>query len=384
MPTRFLSDAEIERLESFPEAIDERDLARFFALDEEDLRFVRRQHSPAGQLGVALQLCALRWLGFVPDDLTAAPPEVIAALSGVLDVPPRAIFDYSVRPQTRREHRPLVREHAGFRAGAHAELDAVGGWLTEEALEHDRPSLLLGELVAELRRRRIDRPAVDRLMRLVASARERAHEQTFQRLASQLGLTVRKVLDGLLVPDPVIAGRTRHAWLRSRPTTVSAKAMHRELDKRAFLVEKVLTDRFDLSGLPPNRRAWLSQTGRQQTNQALARMIPERRYPVLMAFCVEALERATNDAIEVFDRALGGADRAASASGRSSTAAAAATSRQRSAGSSTSRSSCWKPMTPEPTCCGWSSDGSGSSVCAKTSTARRASRARPIQDTSIC
>lgn len=47
MATRFLSDAEIERLESFPEAIDERDLARYFGLDGEDLRFVRRQHSPA-------------------------------------------------------------------------------------------------------------------------------------------------------------------------------------------------------------------------------------------------------------------------------------------------------------------------------------------------
>jgi hypothetical protein len=31
--------------------------------------------------------------------------------------------------------------------------------------------------------------------------------------------------------------------------------------------------------LPPNRRAWLAQTGRQQTNQALARMALERRYP---------------------------------------------------------------------------------------------------------
>jgi hypothetical protein len=84
MPTRFLSAAEIERLERFPEAVDERSLARYFALDAEDLRFVRRQHSPAGQLGIALQLCSLRWLGFVPDDLTAAPAEAIAALSAVL------------------------------------------------------------------------------------------------------------------------------------------------------------------------------------------------------------------------------------------------------------------------------------------------------------
>jgi Domain of unknown function (DUF4158) len=137
---------------------------------------------------------------FVPDDLAAAPPEAIAALGGSLDVPPRAIFEYSVRPQTRREHRPLVREHAGFRAGGRSQLDPLAGWLTDQALEHDRSSLLLGELVAELRRRRIDRPALDRLMRLVASARERAREQTFERLASQLVPRVREMLDGLLGP----------------------------------------------------------------------------------------------------------------------------------------------------------------------------------------
>jgi len=239
MPTRFLSDAEIKRLEGWPEAIDPPGLARYFDLDADDLEFVRRQHGPAAQLGVALQLCSLRWLGFVPDDLTTAPPDAITVPAAALDVSPRVIFEYSVRPQTRREHRPMVREHAGFRPGALAELDALAGWLTEKALEHDRPSLLLGELVGELRRNRIERPAMDRLMRVVASARERAGEQTFQRLASQLTPALREALDRLLVPDPVIAGRTRHAWLRSRPTTISAKAMHRELDKRVFLIETI-------------------------------------------------------------------------------------------------------------------------------------------------
>jgi hypothetical protein len=155
------------------------------------------------------------------------------------------------------------------------------------------------------------------------------------------------VLDGLRVPDPGLAGRTRHAWLRSRPTTVSVKAMRRELDKRAFLVDTVGADRFELSELPPNRRAWLAQTGRQQTNQALARMASERRYPILIAFCVEALARVSDDAIEVFDRALGAADRA-----RSSSAAAAATPRPRCGGSSISPAWCWRRTTPAPTCCG--------------------------------
>ncbi len=168
MATRFLSEAEIARLESFPDTIDERALARYFTLDGDDLRFVRRQHSTAGQLGVALQLCSLRWLGFIPEDLTAAPPDAITVLAALLDVPERAIFDYSVRPQTRREHRPLVRGHAGFAAAGERSLEPVRGWLIERALEHERPSLLLAELCGELRRRRIERPAVAGAMRLVA------------------------------------------------------------------------------------------------------------------------------------------------------------------------------------------------------------------------
>jgi hypothetical protein len=168
MATRFLSEAEIARLEGFPETIQERDLARYFHLDGSDLAFVRRQHSAAGQLGVAAQLCSLRWLGFIPEDLPAAPPEAIMALASLLDLPPRAIFDYSVRPQTRREHRPLVREHAGFTATGDRALEPVRAWLIESALEHERPSLLFGELCGELRRRRIERPAVPEGMRLGA------------------------------------------------------------------------------------------------------------------------------------------------------------------------------------------------------------------------
>jgi hypothetical protein len=307
MPTRFLSDAEIERLEGWPESIDPDSLGRHFQLDGRDVVFVRRQNGASGQLGIALQLCALRWLGFFPDDLPAAPEEAIGCLADALDVPVRAIFDYSVRPQTRWEHRPLVREHAGFVAVSEPALAPVRGWMAEQAMEHERPSLLFSEMCAELRRRGIERPSVTEAMRHVGWARERAHEQTCQWLAPQLTDAVRSLLD-LLVTEQ---GQSRHAWLRARPTAVRAAAMRRELEKRAFLIDTIGADRFDLSALPPNRRSWLAQTGRQQTNQALARMAPERRYPVLMAFCVEALARASDDAIEVFDRALGAADRAA-------------------------------------------------------------------------
>jgi TnpA family transposase len=307
-PGRFLSDAEVERLEGWPEAIDRRDLVRYFALGDEDLAFVRGQRGAANQLGIALQLCSLPWLGFIPEDLAGAPQEALARLGGELDVAPPVIFEYAVRAPTRVEHRLLVRAHAGWRAFSDRDLKGLGGRLVDAALEHERPSLLLLRLCEILRAEKIERPSVDRLVRLVGWARERAHERTFAGLSAQLTAEVRGRLDRLLLTE---GGRCGHAWLRTRPTSVSARALGRELKKRAFLIDELGADRFDLEGLPPNRRAWLAQTGRQQTNQALSRMAPERRFPVLMAFCAEALQRTTDDAIEIYDRALAGADRAA-------------------------------------------------------------------------
>jgi hypothetical protein len=90
MPTRFLSRAELARLGAFPEAIDRDDLAEHFRLSGDDLEFVRAQRGAASQLGIALQLCALRWLGFIPEDLAGAPAAAVESLAVALDVPARA------------------------------------------------------------------------------------------------------------------------------------------------------------------------------------------------------------------------------------------------------------------------------------------------------
>ena len=161
MPTRFLSDAEIERLEGWPEAIERREVVRFFMPAGDDLVFVREQRGAANQLAVALQLGALRWLGFVPEELAAAPPEVITALAESLDVPARAIFDYAVRAQTRGGHRLLVRAYAGFRPFSERDLELLGGRFVDAGLEHERPSLLLVRL-CEILRAETDRASVDR------------------------------------------------------------------------------------------------------------------------------------------------------------------------------------------------------------------------------
>ena len=81
MPGTFLTAKERERLAGFPEDIPHWDLITSFTLTEQDHTFIKTYRNDAHRLGVALQLCAVRYLGFCPTHLHAAPPDAIAFLA---------------------------------------------------------------------------------------------------------------------------------------------------------------------------------------------------------------------------------------------------------------------------------------------------------------
>jgi hypothetical protein len=91
----------------------ETDLISFFTLTKEDRRFVKRHYGASGQLGVALQLCALRFLGFIPEDLESAPEAAIEFLTRQLEIPIEALDDYGKR--TRSDHAGEIERYLGFR-----------------------------------------------------------------------------------------------------------------------------------------------------------------------------------------------------------------------------------------------------------------------------
>jgi TnpA family transposase len=104
MPGRFLTQAERERLQRFPEEISPQDMITYFALSARDMAKVRQQRSAHNRLGFALQLCALRYLGFSPDDVTTAPTNVVSYVAEQLKVSAESLTAYGNRPHTRRDH----------------------------------------------------------------------------------------------------------------------------------------------------------------------------------------------------------------------------------------------------------------------------------------
>src|SRR5262249_2726302 len=112
------------------------------------------------------------------------------------------IAAYGGRIHTRTTHLQQVQAYLGFRLALPLDMAALTTWLVERALEHDKPTLLFQLACDKLRRDQLVRPGITRLERLVATAREQAHAETFRRLTPLLTSAQQGWLDSLLIPEP--------------------------------------------------------------------------------------------------------------------------------------------------------------------------------------
>lgn len=67
MPVGLLSASQRDQLSRFPDDVSPGELRRYFELSEDELAAVRSVRGATNRLGFALQLSALRLMGFAPD-----------------------------------------------------------------------------------------------------------------------------------------------------------------------------------------------------------------------------------------------------------------------------------------------------------------------------
>ena len=92
-----------------------RDLARVWTLSEPELTFLARRRRDRNRLGVALQLCALRYPGRLLRPAEAVPPAAVAFVAEQLGVAAGALGGYAVREPTKYEHSSILQRAFGFR-----------------------------------------------------------------------------------------------------------------------------------------------------------------------------------------------------------------------------------------------------------------------------
>ncbi len=307
-PSGGLPTEELARLSSWPGEVARSDLAAYFMLSLEDLRWLRSHRGAGERIGLAVQLAALRFLGFVPAELSDAPREVARHVGEQIGVAAATFTRYAreVDGRTRRRHVADVIEHAGWRTCGPSDWSALAGWLTERALEHDTPSILFGQALDQLRAERIVRPGLDRLMRTVSMARADARKEIRRRMDPELTPERCEELDELLITDSTL-GMARVVWLGAGVTSASSDAAKTEVAKLAYL-EDLGADRLDLSAIPPERLRQLAIVARRSTPRALRLMDPGRRHPILLAALAAAHTEIVDETVRVFDMMLSATD----------------------------------------------------------------------------
>src|SRR6266581_1418001 len=297
----------MERLRSYPD-IGREELARFFTLTRKDLGFIDNLgrgggRGPAARLGLAVQLCTVPWLGFVPDDLWSVPQAAVLRLANQLAVFPGVLEQYGLRAQTRSDHLKLVLKYLDWKpvpTGGEP-LKELEQFLQDRAMEHDTPSLLFHQAAEFLVSAQVMRPGVVTLMEMVATARTGAGALTSERVDHLLTGQMCGDLDGLLVHDAGL-GMTRLTWLTTPAVEATSAAVKTAIEKLLFL-RGMDAHHLDLSMLPRERRRFLATLGRRSTVQGLERR-GERRFPILLALVAQSAVDQLDEVIALFDQAV--------------------------------------------------------------------------------
>ena len=173
MPRRsILSAAERDSLLALPDTQDE--LIRLYTFSEPDLSLIRQRRGDANRLGVAVQLCLLRFpgQGLLPD--AAVPMPLLQWIGRQLRIDPSCWPQYAEREETRREHLLELRAYLGMEPFGLAHYRQAVHAATELALQTDKGIMLANSVLDDLRHRHVILPTLDVVERVCAEAITRA------------------------------------------------------------------------------------------------------------------------------------------------------------------------------------------------------------------
>jgi hypothetical protein len=137
-----------------------------------------------------------------------------------------------------------------------------------------------------------------------SAARARASRLAFARLTEGMGDAERAALDGMLVPDPALRGRSRFAWLRDAPQAPGPANILALLDRLEW-VRALGVGAGRAGRIRPARLARLVEEGGIITAQHLAGLEPTRRAALLLAQVAELRTRLADATLAMFGKYTG-------------------------------------------------------------------------------
>ena len=266
------------------------ELVEHFLLTPADLQLVLTCRGDANRCGMAFQLKALTYLGYVPEKLDRMPGVVRSFIAGQLGLLWDSCDEYPWDGRTRDQHLFLIRQHTGWRFPTAQDKEELEHWLRRKAaFQAHSADRLFDYACQHLRDRQVELPAEGELQRIVNAALSGFFQEIHGRIAAAIPFDVRSHIDNLLVvcESGVISGFEN---LKADPGRPGVDNLGREIEKlRAIRAIRLRAEPF--AEVP-----WkvLQMFKRRATNEKASEMCehPERiRYALMGCFLhVRALE----------------------------------------------------------------------------------------------
>ncbi|MCI0563927.1 MAG: Tn3 family transposase [Nitrososphaera sp.] len=278
-------------------------LGQYFHLTDADRSLIYSRSKAHTQLGVAIQLGAVRFLGlFLPySQWPTVPDKVVQYVAAQLHLEPLVWQQYVWgRQGTLGEHQELIRQRYGYRdfSDTAAQFSTIR-WLYTRAWLHDEPpSRLLDLLTLRLKERKILLPGLTTLTELINHIRDQVSQRIWARLNRQLTAAQREKLQTLVTTENrEQSGLDR---LRRGPVDVSANELKLALERIKELRQLKMTQ-FDVSWLTPDRLKKLARYASLSKADTINRLDAPRKWATLAAFAYVYETRAVDDALDLFD-----------------------------------------------------------------------------------
>ena len=302
MPRRsILSAAERISLLALPDTEDE--LIQHYTFSEADLSLIRQRRGDANRLGIAVQLCLLRFPGhgLLPD--ATVPSPLLQWISRQLRTDPACWPQYAEREETRREHLLELRAYLGMQPFGLAHFRQAVHAATELALQTDKGIVLAVSVLDALRHLHTILPTLDVIERVCAEAITRANRRIHAALTDSLETGHRQRLDELLKRKDG-SKVTWLAWLRQSPVKPNSRHMLEHIDRLKAWQALDLPAGIERQ-VHQNRLLKIAREGGQMTPADLAKFEVQRRYATLVALAIEGMATVTDEIIDLHDRIIG-------------------------------------------------------------------------------
>jgi len=288
----------------FPTEISDDDLVRYFSLSEQDLAQIRQARGNQNRLGVALQLCHVRWTGRFAtsfESVSTVAVKHVAEQLGLTGVLP--FLAYPQRDRTRREHNEAIRKYAGLRVWRASDPNGLRDELVARVLKGDLEELDMIRATEDLlKQRKVLLPGPSVLRDVVRRAGRCIERVVVETINGRIDDELAGRMEDLLEREP----GNRHSRLqelKKHPQRANQKTLL-SLCRRIRTLHDMGIERVDFMDIQAERTVDFADRVRHYWPTSLKRFRSPKKRAFLACFLSETFQDAVDGAVKSFGRVM--------------------------------------------------------------------------------